>query len=155
MCPGPPSEIRCCVPDARSPLTPKTEQEEGPEPELEPEPEPEPQEPVLSLVGGSDLSMLSDTVPSSKDEWGLIQTNFESAGNLQANVLSEDALGISFASSPSFSHAFDSRLFDLASLPATPENEYTAFLNDHQSSQDGFSTEDSLFAMGPDSEENL
>ena len=148
MCPGPPSEIRCCVPDARSPLTPKTQEEEQPQEE-------EPQEPVLSLVEGSDLSMLSDTRLSGQDEWGLMQTSFEPAGDLQANVLSEDALGISFASSPSFGHTFDSGLFDVASLPATPENEYTAFLDDRQFSQDGFSTQDLMFAMGPDSEENL
>lgn len=148
MCPGPPSEIRCCVPDATSPLTPKTQEEEPP-------PDEEPQEPIQSLGGGSELSMLPDTGPLSQDEWGLMQSNFEPAGNLQANLLSEDAFGISFAPSPSFDHTFDPGLFDVASLPATPENEFTAFLDDHQFSQDSFSTQNSLFAMGPDSEENL
>lgn len=139
MCPGPFSEIACCVPDATSPLSPKPQEE----------PSEEPSEPVLSFLVGSDLSMFPDTWPSNQDEGGLILSNFEPAENLQANALPEDFFGIQFASNPSFDPTFDSGLFDVAILSVGQENEFTASLDGHQFSQD------SLFALGLDSEENL
>ena len=135
MCPGSPSEIACCVPDATSPLSPKPQKESS--------------EPVLSFLAGSDLSTFPDTWPSNQDEGGLILPNFEPAGNLQANALPEDVLDIQFASNPSFDQTFNSGLFDVASLPAEQENEFMASLDGYQFPQD------SLFALGSDSEENL
>lgn len=140
-CPGDPSKIQCCVLDARSPLSPAN---------LE-----EPPEPILSYGGGSGFSMLPDPWPSSQEESELIQTNFEPPGNFYANALPEDAQDISFTSSPSFGQSFDLGLFDVASLPATEGNEFTAFLDADQFSPEGFSGEESMLALALDGEENL
>lgn len=140
MCPGDPSKIKCCVLDAKSPLSPE---------KLE-----EPPEPVLSLVGGSDLSMLPDSWPSSQEEWGLYQMNIEPPGNLPANALPE-AQEYSFTPSPSPGQTFDPGLLDVTSLPATQENEFTASLDANQLLHEGFSSNEAMFAFASDGDEKL
>lgn len=111
MWPGDPSKIKCCFLDARSPLIPSNFKE--------------PPEPVLSLNGGSDLSMLPVSWLSSQEAWETNQMNSAPFENFQVNTLSDETRELSIKTNPFFSQTLHQGLFDVTTLPMTPENEFT------------------------------
>ena len=141
MCPGDPSKIKCCVLDAKSPLSPAN---------LE-----EPLEPALSLIQGSEFATLPNAWPSTQEESESSQQNPAPIGNLQANTILPENQDFFVTSNPLFDQTADLGLFDVASLPVAQESEFKALLGGDQSLQGDFSSNDAMFAFASDGLDSL
>lgn len=75
--------------------------------------------------------------------------------NFQAGTLPDEGQELSVTTNPLFGQTLDLGLFDIETLPTTPENEFTTSLDGNQFSQDGFSSREAMFAFAPDGDENL
>lgn len=151
MCPGSLSNIGCCVLNPTSPLQPKKDY---------------PPEPVLSLMGSSDIAMLQDPWPVLQDDsvlfsepW-LNEVDIIPPDSLQAgtqpgqdfSLISNppvDSLAETISNLNDFHElpAIGSGLFDVASLPATSANDFTASLDESQHLPNELSSNEPLFAV--------